>query len=231
MAKFLHILAASVGGGLVLGAGIRLGEAICSSGENKSGRGRREAGAGEEWTERVDRDRVTDRLDRIEREVLAGRRESGFTRPGAADPALAGIVERMDRQQREMEAMRRRISEATGGLGSPGAGQRDLRGELRQELTSELDRRLAAVEESLHRSLDASNREAVESMVSTIEKRLAPRISRIESELSGQSASVAELREYALQSERSILRLLTALEKTMGTKQEEADSPRLSVIR
>ena len=31
MAKFLHILAASVGGGLVLGAGIRLGETICAS--------------------------------------------------------------------------------------------------------------------------------------------------------------------------------------------------------
>jgi hypothetical protein len=133
----------------------------------------------------------------------------------------------MDRQQREMEAMRRQISNATRAFDSAGTGPSDLR----RELTGELDKRLAAVEESLRRSLDASNREAVESMVSTLEKRLAPRISRIESELSGQSASVAELREYALQSERSILRLLTALEKTMGTKQEEADSPRLSVVR
>ena len=31
MAKLIHILAASVGGGLVLGASIRLGEAIGSS--------------------------------------------------------------------------------------------------------------------------------------------------------------------------------------------------------
>jgi chromosome segregation ATPase len=213
MAKFLHILAASVGGGLVLGAGIRLGEAICGSGENKSGRGGREVEAGGE---------LTRRLDRIEREVLVGRQESS-----EADPALAGVVERMDRQQREMEAMRRQISNATRAFDSAGTGPSDLR----RELTGELDKRLAVVEESLRRSLDASNREAVESMVSTLEKRLAPRISRIESELSGQSASVAELREYALQSERSILRLLTALEKTMGTKQEEADSPRLSVVR
>jgi hypothetical protein len=226
MAKFLHILAASVGGGLVLGAGIRLGEAICASGEDRGGRGRREVGAGDDLTERVHRDKITDRLDRLEREVLAGRHHSG-----AADPALAGVVEKMDRQQREMEAMRRQISDAARALDSAGLEPRDLRGELHRKLTIELDRRMSAVEESLRRSLDASNREAVETMVSTVEKRLAPRISRIESELSGQSASVAELREYALQSERSILRLLTALEKTMGTKQEEADSPRLSVVR
>src|SRR3569623_586711 len=215
MAKFLQILAASVGGGLVLGAGIRLGEAIYASGENKGAPRRHEIeGAGE----------LTGRLDRLERETPGERPESGV------DAALAGVVERMDRQQRELETMRRQISDATRALDSAGM-ERDLRGELRRELTGELDRRLAAVEESLHRSLDASNREAVESLVSTIEKRLAPRIARLETELSGQSASVAELREYAVQSERSILRLLTALEKTMGTKQEEADSLRLSVVR
>jgi hypothetical protein len=232
MAKFLHILAASVGGGLVLGAGIRLGEAIFDSAENnsgqntfgqkKSGRSRREVEGSAE---------LTQRLDRIEHDVLDGGRESGVVQPVGADPALAGVVERMDRQQREMEAMRRQISDATRALDSAGMGRRDLRGELHRELTSELDRRLAAVEESLHRSLDASNREAVESMVSTIEKRLAPRIARLETELSGQAASVTELRECALQSERSILRLLTALEKTVATKQEDADSPRLSFVR
>ena len=222
MAKFLHILAASVGGGLVLGAGIRLGEAICASGENQSGRRRRNVEAGDEMTER---------LDRLEREVLDGPSEPGAAQPGGFDPALAGVLERMDRQQRELEAMRRQISDTTRALDSAGIGQRDLRGELHRELTSELDRRLAAVEEGLQRSLDASNREAVETMVSTIEKRLAPRIARLETELSGQSSSVAELREYALQSERSILRLLTALERTVGAKQEDADSPRLSVVR
>ncbi|HEY4084413.1 MAG TPA: hypothetical protein VGM43_00685 [Bryobacteraceae bacterium] len=221
MPKFLHILAASVGGGLVLGAGIRLGETICRSGENKSERRPREVGGADE---------LTQRLDRVEREMQVERPEP------SADSALAGVVERMDRQQRGMEAIRQQISDATRALDSTGMGRvdtarRDLRSELHRELAGELDRRLAAVEESLHRSLDTSNREAVESMVSTIEKRLAPRIARLETELSGQSASVAELREYAFQSERSILRLLTALEKTMGTKQEEADSPRLSVVR
>jgi hypothetical protein len=112
-------------------------------------------------------------------------------------------------------------------------GRRDLHGEIHRELSGELDRRLAAVEETLQRSLNASNREAVEAMVSSIEKRLAPRIERLESQVSGQSASVAELRECALQSERSIVRLLTALEKTMAAKPQEdpADTPRLSVVR
>lgn len=219
MAKFLQILAASVGGGLVLGAGIRLGEAMCASAENR--RPRREIEGADE---------LTQRLDRVEREIRGERPEPGI------DAALAGVVERMDRQQREMETMRRQISDATRALDSAGMGRADtargdLRRELHRELTGELDRRLAAVEESLHRSLDESNRETVESMISTIEKRLAPRIARLETEVSGQSASVAELREYALQSERSILRLLTALEKTVGTKQEEEDSPRLSVVR
>lgn len=224
----------------MLGAGIRLGETICASGGDKRARRRAQKEAGDQLPERLDRDllierlerdTVIERLDRVEREVLAGRRGSGMVQPAGLDPALAGVVERMDRQQREMEAMRRQISDATRALDSAGMGPRDLRGDLHRELTGELDRRLAAVEESLHRSLDASNREAVETMVSTIEKRLAPRMARLENELSGQSASVAELREYALQSERSILRLLTALEKTVGAKQEDTDSPRLSVVR
>jgi hypothetical protein len=214
MAKFLHILAASVGGGLVLGAGMRLGEAIYTSGKNSG--------------EREKRGEVP---ERVEREVLGGGSESVTAQPAGLDAALSGVVERMDRQQREMEAMRRQISDATRALDSAGVGRRDLRGELHRELAGELDRRLAGVEESLHRSLSASNRETVEAKVSTIEQRLAPRVARLESEVSGQSASVAELREYALQNERSILRLLTALEKTMGAKQEDTDSPRLSVVR
>src|SRR3569833_617070 len=84
MAKFLQILAASEGGGLVLGAGIRRGEASCASGENKSRQARREID---------DPGELTQRLDRVEREVRSERREAGV------DGALAGVVERMDLQQ------------------------------------------------------------------------------------------------------------------------------------
>jgi hypothetical protein len=174
---------------------------------------------------------LTARLDRIEREALPARR--AMSEPKAAlNSTLAGVLERMERQRLEMEAIERRISRAAH-AGASTNGREDWRGQLHRELSAELDRRLEAVEENLQRSLEASNREAVEAMVASIEKRLAPRIAKLESEVSGQSASVAELRDCAIQSERSILRLLTALEKSVAAKslEEGSEGPKLAVVR
>lgn len=185
----------------MLGAGIRLGEAISAP--------RRER----------------PELRPSEPEPRTDRQEPG---PGWQN-ALSGIVERMDRQQNDLNAVKRQISGASRVLDSMGGMAADLRGDLHRELSEDLERRLAAVEQSLHLSLEAANRQTANAMVESIERKLAPRIERLESELSGQAASVAELRDCALQSERSILRLLTVLEKNVSSN--GAESPRLSVVR
>jgi len=193
MAKLIHILAVSVGSGLMLGAGIRLGEALGSP-------------------------------SRKPREAVAPDWQS----------ALADVVARVDRQQTEVESIRHQVSRAVNALDSVGVAAEDLRGDLQRQLSEDLDRRLAAVEEKLHLSLKASNRETVNAMVASIESRVAPRISRLESDVNVQSTALAELRDCAQQSERSMQRLVTVLERVVSGKtaseQNGTESPKLSVV-
>ena len=67
-------------------------------------------------------------------------------------------------------------------------------------------------------------------MLTSLEARVTPRISRLEHEVTSQSEAMAELRDCSLQSERSIQRLLAVLERAMGQKAGPADAPRLTVM-
>ena len=208
MAKLIHILAASVGGGLVLGASIRLGEAIGTSGLGNQKK--RERQRNREIRPEPRDARLTDRLERLEKKI-GGSPEPGSPRDWQV--ALSGVIARMDRQQDEMEAIQDRLNNQPTGSVSSAANT-----ELHRQIKEEIDRRLADVEAKLQLRLEAANGDAVSAMAASIEDRLAPRIERMESEISHQSAAVAELRDCSLQSERSIQRLLTVLERTLGPK-------------
>lgn len=188
MAGFLKTLAVSVGSGLVLGASIRMGEAIAGSA-------------------------------RSERKVHPeedGRARRQPPPPSSSEPAewqaaIANLTNRLDRQQSDVEAIRNHVGKA--------AGIREgLREEIERGINADLDRRLAAVEEKLQLRMKAATRETANAMAASIEMRVTPRISRLETEVSGQSAALAELRDCSLQSERSIQRLLTVLERTINSK-------------
>ena len=146
---------------------------------------------------------------------------SQFDEPVAANavPApewesvVAGVVARMDRQQADMDAIRQQVSKATRTLDSMGDMASHLRSDLQKELSRSLDERLAAVEARVQLRMEAAHGETLDAMVSAMENRVTPRIVRMESEITGQTAAVSELRECALQSERSIQRLLGVLER------------------
>jgi len=249
MAKFIGILAASVGGGLVLGASIRLGEAMGASaikahrralppeapgaddpsgpehqaanpgGPRQEPEGYGTAGESACPTNSLADPRVTARLDRLEAKLT--KVSSGRAAP-AGEPgpewrtALASLAARMDRQQTDVETIRSQVAKATRAMNKVGGMAGDLRHEIEQKVSQDLDRRLAAIEESFQMSMAAANRETTDAMVASIETRVAPRISRLETDIAGQSAAVSELRECALQSERSIQRLLGVLERVVN---------------
>ncbi len=215
MAKLIHILAASVGGGLVLGASIRLGEALGSAARKTADKRRIKS---------MD-PFLAARLDRLEEEVQAsagsGNPSSNEARNGGM---LADVIAQMDRQQSEMENLRRQLSH----VDSAGETVKQVRDDLHRQLSEDLEHRLAIVEEKLHVSLNTAKREAVNTMLASIEARVTPHIARLESEISSQSDALAELRDCSLQSERSILRLVTVLERTMN--RNSGGGERLSVV-
>jgi chromosome segregation ATPase len=193
MAKLIQILAASVGTGLVLGASIRMGEAIGSSGRKRDSR-----------------------RQSVSPEIQA---------------TLGDLVARVDRQQSDVEAIRHQVQNATRAMDAAARSAEELRHELHAQLSEDLDQRLAAIEEKLFLSMKTANRETANAMVASIETRVAPRISRLESDVTSQSAALAELRDCSLQSERSIQRLLTVLERVASPKARQEDSePKLAVV-
>jgi hypothetical protein len=147
----------------------------------------------------------------------------------AANPApewqsiLADVVAQIDRQQSDVENIRQQVSTSTRAMESVLGLADDLRDSLHRQISEDLDQRLGAVEEKLHLSMKAANKETVNAIVASIETRVAPRISRLESDVAEQTAAVAELRDCSLQSERSILRLLTVLERVANPKARQGE--------
>lgn len=238
MAKFFSILAASVGSGLVLGASIRLGEALGSKLQaglpESAGNGPPSPLAEGRHSNPVSPALIS-RLDHLEDKM--SRAFSRFDEPAGVNPELqipelqtivTDMVARMDRQQADVDAIRQQVSKATRMLDSVGETASHLRSDLQKELNRNLDERLAAAEARVHLRMEAAQVETLDAMVNAMENRVTPRIVRMESEIAGQTAAVAELRECALQSERSIQRLLGVLERIASPAQTNSGPPRQS---
>lgn len=227
MAKLIHILAASVGGGILFGASIRLGEALApgkpgGEAEGSGGEGRR--GRGEDPT--------LARLERIEARLA--RPGAGAEARGSAEQAsgewrgmLAGVAAKVERQQADVEVLRRQMAAAARAMESVTEMATGFRGEVQRQVGRELDERLAALEQRLHGEVERARGETVSAMLETIETRVTPRIGRLEGDIGTQTAALAELRDCSVQSERSIQRLLGVLEKVL---QPGGEAPRLAVV-
>jgi hypothetical protein len=157
---------------------------------------------------------------------LLDRLEDRMSRASSPAPEwesiVAGVVARMDRQQAEVDSIRQEVSRAARTLDSVGDMASHLRSDLQNELSRGLDERLAAAEARVHLRMEAAHGETLDAIVSAMENRVTPRIVRMESEIAGQTAGVSELRECALQSERSVQRLIGVLERILSSAQDNS---------
>jgi chromosome segregation ATPase len=194
--NFLKILAASVGGGLVLGAGIRLGEAIAA----------REPGQSAPSAEPAWGAPLGNRIGALETRLqsLEGGLES-------ARPAAVAV--RFDAQEAELAAVRAHLKNEQQRVESLGAAAERLRGELRGWLENSVATRMAEVETRLKSDAEHSQRQMLDVFVETVETRVIQRISRLEGEVAGQSAAMSELRECSLRTEQSMQKLLGGLDR------------------
>ena len=209
MAKLITILAASVGGGLLLGAGIRLGEAIVNSDLPP----RRDLETDDQLAVRLGA--LEERLRNLEPENPA------FTANGASHPdsridiqaaEVAAIRSQLNRDDRELEA----LSEI--GL--------KLRSELRGWLEESVGARMADVESKLRAESERSQKQMLDAFVDGVQTRVMNRIARLEEEVGGQSAALTELRECSLRTEQSMQKLLGGLDRLIiAQPSSPADTP------
>lgn len=191
MAKFINILAASVGGGILLGAGIRLGEAMV--GREPAATRDSEAGG-----------RLETRLGALE-DRLVNLEGVG---PGVGDA-------RGERQTGAVAALRSELAredERVAALGQIGA---QLRVELQGWLEQSVGSRMADVERKLRAESDDARRQMLDAFAESVQTRVTHRISRLEEEVAGQSAAMAELRDCSLRTEQSLQKLLGGLDRLL----------------
>lgn len=211
MGNFLKILAASVGGGIVLGAGIRLGEALAT----------REAaspGAPED-------DRLAGRIGALESRLRG--LEGGFE---SAKPAV--IATRFEAHEAELAAVRAQLNKEKREVEDIAETATRLRGELQDWLETSVSTRIAEAETRLRTESERSQRQMLDAFVESVQTRVIQRISSLEGEVASQSAAMGELRECSLRTEQSMQKLLGGLDRIIvkyPTPQEASVTPSAAV--
>lgn len=194
MGNLIKILAASVGGGLVLGAGIRLGEAMVA----------RETGTPAGKRHMDSAGHLAGRLGAIENRLQS--LENGLE---SAQPAAIAV--RFDAQEAELAAVRAQLKKEQRQIEELGGAAGRLRGELQDWLETSVSTRMSDVETRLKAESERSQRQMLDAFVESVQTRVIQRISGLEEEVSSQSAAMSELRACSLRTEQSMQRLLTEL--------------------
>jgi uncharacterized coiled-coil protein SlyX len=226
MKAVLKTLALSFGGGLALGAGIRL-----TQGSAKSRR--REPGV-----EGVDLDPLLERLKSVESrivgmETVRVESEAGIPIPSVIPEKLAVFESRLAGQLTDLERLRgqvRRVDERVIELDSQlpvivqstvdvrfQEAERKLQHELGAQLPvivqSTVDVRFQEAERKLQHDFEEAQSRSMTAFVETLQTKVVERISTLETNLAEQSQAIGKLRDTSLRSDENLQKMLAGIER------------------
>jgi len=230
MAKLINILAVSLGGGLVLGAGIRALEGGRSRTADPVDSGK-SGGFGRDGQDPVvpnREDRLLSRMDGLEARlsrIETSTSAAGGTHATTGATFVASIHGRLDTQEAEADAVLARLARVETTVSRANEGAERLAVELREWAASDIRRQIAEAETRLGKNLDAARREALETVVEGVQKRVSERIARLEGEVAGQAAAMVELRDCSVKTEQSIQKLLVGIDRLVTSQMETKAQP------
>ncbi len=227
--SILKGLVLTVGGGVALGVGIRIGQ----------GQAQEAGGSGPDSG--ADLEPVLDRLHGIESRV--GRMESVLTEHPVASPAASEATT-------SGEPIHRALGDFESRLSSQGSAVDSLRHDLRAidersserltqfgETVDQLHTRLPVLieekvgacfhqmEEKLHREIEETHARTLDTFVDNIQTKVVQRISTFESDLAGQAEAMNQLRDYSLKTDQNMQRLLAGVDRLASEISRRTDSP------
>jgi uncharacterized coiled-coil protein SlyX len=238
MKAVLKTLALSFGGGIALGAGIRL-----TQGPAKSRRG-------EPGVEGVNLDPLLARLKSVESRIV--NMETGRAEPAAVKPIPSVIPEklaifesRLAGQLTDLERLRghvRRVDERLIELDSQlpvivqstvdvrfQEAERKLQHELDSQLPvivqSTVDVKFQEAERKLQHEFEEAQSRSMTAFVDTLQTKVVERISTLETNLAEQSQAIGKLRDTSLRSDENLQKMLAGIERLVDQSRIPQQSP------
>src|SRR5690348_13457333 len=202
MKSVLKTLALSFGGGLAIGAGIRL-----TQGPAKT---RKEPG--------VDLDPLLHRLRNVESRIvhMESEREEHAApaspvsavaaETAAAFETLTAFEARLATQFASVEQLRGEIRQVDHRLG-------ELDSEIPVIIQSTVDLRFREVEKKLQQDFEEAQNRSMEAFVSTLQNKVVERISTLETNLAEQSVAIGKLRDSSLKTDENLQKMLVGIER------------------
>ena len=218
MKAVLKTLAISFGGGLALGAGIRLTQGAAKS--------RREPG--------VDLDPLLSRLKNVESRISEMELESyaSVETPVSSAPlpsevlgqTLVAFEARLASQLNDVEQIRgdiRRVDERLA----------DLDSQLPVLVQSNVDVRFQEVERKLQHEFEQAQTRSMAAFVDTLQSKVVDRISTLENNLAEQSQAIGKLRDASQRSDENLQKMLVGIERLVDqTKAPPPAPPPVTVV-
>ena len=211
MKAVLKTLAISFGGGLALGAGIRL-----TQGPTKT---RSESGP--------DLGPLLSRLKTVESRIVEMEADQRVSPAASAtghfpEKTLAAFESRLAGQLVDVEQMRGEIRRVDQRLG-------ELDSQLPVIIQSTVDVRFQEVERKLQQDFEQAQTRSMAAFVDTLQTKVVERITTLETNLAEQSQAIGKLRDTSLRTDESLQKMLVGIERLVD--QSRTAQPPMAVPR
>jgi len=199
MKAVFKTLALSFGGGLALGAGIRLTQGPSTSSKTPP-------------EPRVDLDPLLARLKNVEGRIVQMETSPPVARAAAPaaspllDKTLAAFESKLAAQLADTEQLRGEIRRVDRHLG-------DLDAQLPVIIQSTVDVRFQEVERKLQQNFEEAQNRSMAAFVDTLQTKVVERISTLETNLAQQSSAIGKLRDASLRTDENLQKMLVGIEK------------------
>jgi hypothetical protein len=206
-------LAITLGGGLAVGLGIKIGQSAAPPALP---------------VEQIDFGPVLDRIEGVENRIVVV--ETAMKEPGPMFiPSVQDLEDRVHAQSSEVEALRAAIQRATeihdSRIDKLGYTVSNLEAKLPELIDQSIKPKFEELHERVQREMQETASQTLEIFADRIQSRVVEKIASIEGDLGRQSEAINDLRDYSLKTDQNLQRLLAGVENLADKINRKFDGP------
>ena len=203
-------LALTLGGGLAVGLGIKIGQSSAPPVEN------------------VDFGPVLDRIEGVEQRIVLV--EGTLKDPGPmVIPSVQELEERVQAQSSMVETLRAAFQRATethdSRIDKLGFSVSTLESKLPELIELSIRPKFEELHDRVQREMQETASQTLETFADRIQSRVVEKITSIEGDLGRQSEAINDLRDYSLKTDQNLQRLLAGVENLADKINRKFDAP------